>query len=585
MLKSVSNESLYRPILNGSLYETLFSSSNCEKSFLGSGDTKFTINEMKDWVHATKSQLDTEKTKKIFLKSDLTKTVKEIKYFVYNHFSYKADTSDQYLLSPNCAWQMRYKGFDCKNYSTLTSVILSLCNISHYIRRIKQPSFNTNNFTHVYIIVPFDQINSDLSKGYHTIDGTIRTSQEPQFTEKHDIYMSKMEHYGLMGVSNDLTSNLIIQKNEFLKGIQPYVCSTNLNLVDKYISDIINAGEMPQYVIEDGCSVSGLAIPFNAISGLNGGLNDTPDEEGKDGFIKEIKGFLKDIDFGSLFGSISGILGNLDCIGGTTFNEGRVNQTREIITNFFSLMITRLNELVVTYPQGGFNQQHSDAIGIQLTNFMGYSIATAHSYHIKKGQKRWNSCSNRGLDSLIKLSEFYRDKVHLALNKWLDQYFIGELTHQHPFSFPARHLEMELGFHGCWIGGDFPFTSDTPIMVDVRKWTPKPKSIDIKQFEFTAPLTDTIGTDNQVNFDSLFNSFQNVIATTSPAPNNNGGANNGGANNGGVNNGGANNGGNAGTGTFQTPTTATAGTSKILAFTMLSIAGGMIYKKYKENKK
>jgi len=195
MSKSALNSTLQRPILDGAKYNALFSSSKCTPTFLGNGDTEFTINKMKDWVLKTQSQLDTKKAQQLFGKPTEQGTVNTIKNFLFNHYQYNADGYNQNLRSPNCAWQQRYEGIDCKSYSITASVLLLKNNLVHYLRRIKQPNFNPTQYTHVYVIVPFDQVNADLSKGYYTIDGTLQTVHEPAYLKTDDILMNEIAPY------------------------------------------------------------------------------------------------------------------------------------------------------------------------------------------------------------------------------------------------------------------------------------------------------------------------------------------------------------------------------------------------------
>jgi hypothetical protein len=118
---------------------------------------------------------------------------------VYNHFQYKADDEDQLLRSPACSWYDRYNGIDCKSYSILASSILLELGINHYIRKIKQPTFAPDEFTHVYVVVPKDQKTNDLNKGYYIIDGTVTGNYEPEYIETKDEYMNGLQHYSLNG--------------------------------------------------------------------------------------------------------------------------------------------------------------------------------------------------------------------------------------------------------------------------------------------------------------------------------------------------------------------------------------------------
>ncbi|WP_264847721.1 hypothetical protein, partial [Capnocytophaga catalasegens] len=170
------NNALYRPIFSGVSYDTYMPYSDCSSLRLGFGDTKFSIDKMKDT--AIKYRHHTERLTEVFFnQKNINDLCKEIHRFLYHHLQYKLDGEKQKLRSPACSWASRKEGIDCKSYSIFASTILQNAGVSHYMRRIKQAS-NPNGFTHVYIVVPIDQKRFNLTKGYYTIDGTI-----PQFTE------------------------------------------------------------------------------------------------------------------------------------------------------------------------------------------------------------------------------------------------------------------------------------------------------------------------------------------------------------------------------------------------------------------
>jgi hypothetical protein len=52
------------------------------------------------------------------------------------------------------------------------------------------------------VIVPQNQTNGGLNKGYFTIDGTLPTTQEPIYTTFKDYFMDQLQHYALNGVQN-----------------------------------------------------------------------------------------------------------------------------------------------------------------------------------------------------------------------------------------------------------------------------------------------------------------------------------------------------------------------------------------------
>lgn len=190
---------LKRNLLPGKKFDSLFPPSTCKVEFLGTGLTDFTIDQMEDWV--LDNYQEAKKVAKELQQSSLSETCKKIHWFLFNHFQYNADLADQYLRAPACAWHSRHEGMDCKSFSIVASCILLNLDVLHYIRKIKQLNENPNDYTHVYVIVPKDQVNGNLEKGYYTIDGTLANTAEPFFTEKSDLKMS-LQHYGLKGTPN-----------------------------------------------------------------------------------------------------------------------------------------------------------------------------------------------------------------------------------------------------------------------------------------------------------------------------------------------------------------------------------------------
>lgn len=232
---------LYRKIKNGKQYNNLIPKTDGKSTFLGDGMTDFSVKEMANWVNQYAYQM--QKIATLLQRSSLLETCKAIHLWCYWHFQYRADDETQFLRSPSYAWWYdREKGIDCKSYSIIASCILTNLGINHYIRRIKQPGFMPHLWTHVYIVVPTDQVNGSLST-YYCIDGTVNTMNESIFTEKSDHYM---KHYGLngavphpgmrgLGISiSDLKSNLSINtiKSLFAGGWAPSCINGSLNTGD-----------------------------------------------------------------------------------------------------------------------------------------------------------------------------------------------------------------------------------------------------------------------------------------------------------------------------------------------------------------
>lgn len=185
----------YRPLVNGTPYNSLIATSNFTTVELDDGDTSKSIELMKTWT--LKHYKQVKKLSETLKGNRLEDTVKNIKQWLYNAIQYKKDGTEQLLRSPARAWKDRYDGIDCKSYSIFASSLLLNLGITHYFRMIKQKSLRPEQFSHIYVIVPVNQKTGNLNQGYFTVDGTIQGFNEPNFTEKHDLIM---KHYGLNGI-------------------------------------------------------------------------------------------------------------------------------------------------------------------------------------------------------------------------------------------------------------------------------------------------------------------------------------------------------------------------------------------------
>lgn len=195
------NSLLYRPVMPAGQFAGLFPDSKCKSEFVGEGMTDFSMKSMAELVETFYKQA--AKAAPLLEGEDLQETCDKIHYFLYNWFQYDADDADQMLRTPACSWASRYKGIDCKSYSILASSLLTCLGISHYLRRVKQPGYEPEMWTHVYVVVPKDQDNAALSKGYFVIDGTVPMSTEAPYVQNDDLYMSGMNHFWLKGAANN----------------------------------------------------------------------------------------------------------------------------------------------------------------------------------------------------------------------------------------------------------------------------------------------------------------------------------------------------------------------------------------------
>jgi hypothetical protein len=185
---------LQRNLLGGQEYEPLFPKVSSERTYLGNGNTFVTVRLMQKWIE--KHNYQTKKVAKLLQRNSLKETCDRIYWFLYNHIQYKADKLNQDLQSPSFAFEHRAKGMDCKSYSVFASCILVNLGIKHHIRQIRQPSWKPNLFTHVYVIVPLNQLTGNIKDGYFIIDATTSTNQEPIYIMAEDTEVN-LPHFGL----------------------------------------------------------------------------------------------------------------------------------------------------------------------------------------------------------------------------------------------------------------------------------------------------------------------------------------------------------------------------------------------------
>ncbi|MCH2197096.1 hypothetical protein, partial [Kordia sp.] len=218
MTNSEVNQLLHRKLLSGRKYDKYFKKSYCKVEDLGIGDTSHGVNAMQEYAF-THAYQSTEIASNEFTGFSLEKTVEKIHHFLYNHIQYKKDGNLQDLRAPYCIWSSRKSGTDCKSYSIFASTILINLNIKHYIRRVIYHGDNVN--THVYVIVPHDQVHGNLSAGYLTIDGTMKENIELPFKKPSDTYMEpELQYRGLSQPTFGLGCSCQDQSIDFYGGRQ-----------------------------------------------------------------------------------------------------------------------------------------------------------------------------------------------------------------------------------------------------------------------------------------------------------------------------------------------------------------------------
>lgn len=164
-----------RNIKTGKQFENVVPAPKNRKVFLGSGDTFTSLKVMRKVIFETLNE--TEQLAKQLAGKTIQETVDNIKEFIYWHIQYLQDETEQLIHSPAHTWSVRSTGVDCKSYSIFASSILTNLKIANSLRQIKQVAYNSEYWSHVYVVLP----NDDL-----VIDGTVSYNSEPTYLEKFD---------------------------------------------------------------------------------------------------------------------------------------------------------------------------------------------------------------------------------------------------------------------------------------------------------------------------------------------------------------------------------------------------------------
>lgn len=197
----MSYNDLKRNVFAAPSYNKVIPQINGINTKLGKGNTNFSVQMIAMWIAKYKHQ--SKEVAKQLQSNNLEETLFNVHSFLYNGFQYKPDGKKQLIKALSYAWENRFDGMDCKSYTTVGGQILASLGLKFYIRQIKQADFYPNYFSHVYLIVPKNQNTGDLKSGYYTVDGTLKTMDEPKFIEAKDKFMSEFEHYGLAGFKLD----------------------------------------------------------------------------------------------------------------------------------------------------------------------------------------------------------------------------------------------------------------------------------------------------------------------------------------------------------------------------------------------
>lgn len=259
-------------IQDGSNYDRLIPKTKNEKTNLATGSTDVGLKEMRSWTQ--KYQYQVKSLASVLKGASISQTVSNIHSFLYNHIQYLADGALQNLRSPANSWQNRDTGIDCKSYSIFAVALLNELGITAYFRKIKQPFFKPNQWTHVYVIVPKDQKTSSASN-YYVLDATLLINVEVPYNEKKDLLMeTNLKYQGLNGVAvapqvtNEVIANFYVFLQQLLDDGYPQAGVLTLK---NRVETILKTGVEPTFKFKDnGVFVNDNFIYLPKPQGLNG---------------------------------------------------------------------------------------------------------------------------------------------------------------------------------------------------------------------------------------------------------------------------------------------------------------------------
>jgi hypothetical protein len=385
---------LSRQVRSGEQYDHLLPKTKCKSTYVGDGLTDHSVVQMTDVI--LKHEDQTQDLAKVLQQPTVSQTVVAIHDFLYWHLQYKADDADQLLRSPACSWYSRHDGIDCKSYSIFASCLLLNLNVVHYIRKIKQPTYAPNDYTHVYIVVPKNQKTANLNDGYYIIDGTLKNNIEPRFSQKHDTKMAGLKHYALNGAA-------------------------------------------PQ------------SYPWDEQSPENGNLNFAPlvAYQAASSALDTIKGFGDSI--GVKFGIndvVSFFKGN--CGRGdkkSAYNDGNLEDDHQLINGHFQAIIDDMANNLAARNMVEFSKKATQFL------ILGKIMVTAYEVSVSRG---FNACSSKNMQNSIKLGKFYRDTVGGLLKKYLEAGFTKDLSTAKKMVYNAADLKAT----AYWLNHYGPFSAE-----------------------------------------------------------------------------------------------------------------------------
>jgi len=388
---------LKRATLDGREFDDLIPKVTCENVGTSEGFTDHSIVKMKECVKLFSWQMSA--VSKVLQRSSLNDTVWEVFGFMFDDIEYLADDELQVLRSPACSWYSRRIGIDCKSFSIIASSLFTEMGITHYIRKTRQratpqmweddfdaAALFEANFSHVYIVVPFDQQSGKLDSGYYVCDGTVATNEE--FTdcilEIKDEFMSGMPHVMLNGVPG----------HQFGLG-DPTVPATTTGTTT---------------------TGSGGFWSNTGTAATNAGTTYVNQNSGN---------WAKKISFKNIAGLFQ------PCIGGTAFNAAALTTDMTTLAN---AMVNVLNEM-----NDAADKNNMLLFSDKVNEYFGMADLLPQVIQKKIESQDWNGCSRGNLLQMALASLFYYNgAMHIALDAWLAENFTVVITPQ------TRHYSAQL---------------------------------------------------------------------------------------------------------------------------------------------
>jgi hypothetical protein len=393
---------LFRSLKNGNQYNSIIPSSQCKKSNEGNGDTDFSVKKMVEVVKTYHWQMKDVAT--LLKKQSLADTVASIHDFAFWHFQYLADDEEQQLRSPACSWQQRHTGIDCKSYTIIASCLLTEMKISHLIRKVNYTDI-LEAYSHVYVVVPTDQKQNNLNKGYYIIDGTLQNNEELDYITAKDY---KMQH-----------SILNKPNNQHLKGYQ--------DLIDDYedMDDDDPKKQFIQNTVKDmgaglwGQTSIGSDPQVNAV--IQGGIQFASTGNPM-ALVESVRVMLPKVGLtdilkpAEVMNRIKDWMNRLKCIGGSMMNEADTAATKSKVGSFFLNLLNHINQAA--------SDGDLELLSKLVCDYKGMAEAAKRNYYMRTGEG-FNYCSRESLYNMELYCLCY-EIIGKHLKDWLSEYYTLE---------------------------------------------------------------------------------------------------------------------------------------------------------------